>query len=136
MTSGDKQTKPSGAWTAEQTVEYMFEKVLIEGDFYVICPDNETTSVSNCEACRFQADTRRPSTRPVSSGRLAILLKIALPFRAGILHVSRGVTNPLEALLIPPDEARFDEFVTGKQGLSARSRSRGRLERIPDGVPA
>lgn len=37
--------KPAGAWTAEQTVEYMVEKVFDEGDFYVICPDNDTTSV-------------------------------------------------------------------------------------------
>ncbi|ORY31355.1 hypothetical protein BCR39DRAFT_526267 [Naematelia encephala] len=36
--------KPPGAWTAEQTVEYMIEKVFEEGDFYVICPDNETSS--------------------------------------------------------------------------------------------
>jgi len=35
--------------------------------------------------------------------------------------------------LTQTDEARFDEFVTGKQGLAARSRSRGRpLDRIPD----
>lgn len=38
------QPKPSGAWTAEQTVEYMFEHVLEHGDFYVICPDNETNT--------------------------------------------------------------------------------------------
>ncbi|WVO16412.1 hypothetical protein L204_104087 [Cryptococcus depauperatus] len=35
--------KPTGAWTAEQTVDYMVEKVFGEGDFYVICPDNETS---------------------------------------------------------------------------------------------
>lgn len=44
------KTKPPGAWTPEQTVEYMFEKVLFEDDFYVICPDNETTSVSSAPA--------------------------------------------------------------------------------------
>lgn len=43
--ANDGRPKPIGAWTPEQTVEYMFEKVLIEGDFYVICPDNETTPV-------------------------------------------------------------------------------------------
>jgi len=47
MTNPQYTSKPAGAWTAEQTVEYMFEKVLIEGDFYVICPDNDTTPVSN-----------------------------------------------------------------------------------------
>lgn len=43
---GTTKTKPPGAWTAEQTVEYMFDKVLNDGDFYVICPDNETPAVS------------------------------------------------------------------------------------------
>ena len=38
--------KPAGAWTPEQTVDYMVERVLEEGDFYVVCPDNETSSVS------------------------------------------------------------------------------------------
>lgn len=34
--------KPRGAWTAEETVNYMLEKVK-EGKFYIICPDNETS---------------------------------------------------------------------------------------------
>lgn len=44
--------KPAGAWTPEQTVEYMFEKVLEDGDFYVICPDNETPA--NLDKARIQ----------------------------------------------------------------------------------
>ena len=39
--------KPPGAWSAEQTAEYMIEKVFDEGDFYVICPDSETSSVGS-----------------------------------------------------------------------------------------
>lgn len=34
--------KPPGAWTAEQTVDFMFA-CLERGDFYMLCPDNETT---------------------------------------------------------------------------------------------
>lgn len=34
--------KPAGAWTPEQVVERMVE-ALTAGDFYIICPDNETT---------------------------------------------------------------------------------------------
>lgn len=34
--------KPPGAWTPEETVSYMVSK-LEEGEFYIICPDNETT---------------------------------------------------------------------------------------------
>ncbi|RYE89973.1 MAG: SDR family NAD(P)-dependent oxidoreductase, partial [Myxococcales bacterium] len=34
--------RPDGAWTAEQTVEFLLER-LAAGDFYILCPDNETT---------------------------------------------------------------------------------------------
>ena len=33
--------KPASAWTAEQTVAFMLES-LERGDFYILCPDNET----------------------------------------------------------------------------------------------
>jgi len=32
--------KPAGAWTPEQTVDFMIERV-IAGDFYILCPDND-----------------------------------------------------------------------------------------------
>ncbi|KAJ6455404.1 hypothetical protein C8R45DRAFT_1036263 [Mycena sanguinolenta] len=34
--------KPAGAWTADETVGYMLARVA-KGDFYVLCPDGETT---------------------------------------------------------------------------------------------
>jgi len=40
--SSSTATKPDGAWTAEETVNYMFNRVRF-GDFYIICPDNETS---------------------------------------------------------------------------------------------
>ncbi|KAI0642963.1 NAD-P-binding protein [Trametes meyenii] len=33
--------KPAGAWSAQETVLYMLEKVR-QGQFYILCPDNET----------------------------------------------------------------------------------------------
>jgi len=42
--TGDDDTgkpKPRGAWTAEETVLYMLDKVR-EGQFYILVPDNET----------------------------------------------------------------------------------------------
>ena len=33
-------TKPAGAWTGEQVVDFMLES-LARGDFYILCPDNE-----------------------------------------------------------------------------------------------
>ncbi|KAH8684720.1 short-chain dehydrogenase/reductase [Tricladium varicosporioides] len=40
--TGEKKEKPAGAWSAEQVVEYLEEK-MGEGRFYVICPDNDVT---------------------------------------------------------------------------------------------
>jgi NAD(P)-dependent dehydrogenase (short-subunit alcohol dehydrogenase family) len=34
--------KPAGAWTPEETVAFLLEG-LARGDFYILCPDNETT---------------------------------------------------------------------------------------------
>ena len=34
--------KPDGAWTTEQVADFMVEHVS-QGDFYIICPDNDTT---------------------------------------------------------------------------------------------
>jgi len=60
--------KPNAPWTAEQTVDYMFEKVFDNGDFYVICPDNEVTSVypSPCQTCAKLIS--RTWIKPVSPG--------------------------------------------------------------------
>ncbi|MGI4731075.1 MAG: SDR family NAD(P)-dependent oxidoreductase [Janthinobacterium lividum] len=41
MTS-PRPEKPAGAWTPEQVVDFMIER-LARGDFYILCPDNETT---------------------------------------------------------------------------------------------
>lgn len=34
--------RPQGAWTPEETVAFLLER-LAAGDFYILCPDNETT---------------------------------------------------------------------------------------------
>jgi NAD(P)-dependent dehydrogenase (short-subunit alcohol dehydrogenase family) len=36
--------KPPAAWTAEQVVDFMLER-MGEGDFYILCPDNDVTRV-------------------------------------------------------------------------------------------
>jgi len=41
MTRRRLAEKPPGAWTAEQVVEFMFERLGV-GDFYILCPDNDT----------------------------------------------------------------------------------------------
>jgi NAD(P)-dependent dehydrogenase (short-subunit alcohol dehydrogenase family) len=40
LTAKGRTEKPAGAWTPEQTVDFMIERVNA-GDFYVLCPDND-----------------------------------------------------------------------------------------------
>ncbi|MGJ5071150.1 SDR family NAD(P)-dependent oxidoreductase [Bradyrhizobium oligotrophicum] len=40
LTANGRVEKPAGAWTPEQTVDFMLERVAA-GDFYVLCPDND-----------------------------------------------------------------------------------------------
>lgn len=40
LTARGRTEKPAGAWTPEQTVDFMLDR-LAEGDFYILCPDNE-----------------------------------------------------------------------------------------------
>jgi NAD(P)-dependent dehydrogenase (short-subunit alcohol dehydrogenase family) len=40
LTARGRTEKPQGAWTAEQTVDFMLERVSA-GDFYILCPDND-----------------------------------------------------------------------------------------------
>ena len=40
LTAQGRTEKPHGAWTPEQTVDFMIERVEA-GDFYILCPDND-----------------------------------------------------------------------------------------------
>ncbi|MFT4076469.1 MAG: SDR family oxidoreductase [Asticcacaulis sp.] len=40
MTQGGQTEKPAGAWTSEETIDFMLESVG-RGDFYILCPDND-----------------------------------------------------------------------------------------------
>lgn len=42
LTAKGRTEKPAGAWTPEQTVGFMIERIAA-GDFYILCPDNEVT---------------------------------------------------------------------------------------------
>ena len=48
-------TKPDGAWTPEQVVDFMLDR-LDEGDFYILCPDNDTTRAMDEKRMRWAAD--------------------------------------------------------------------------------
>ncbi len=40
LTARGRAEKPAGAWTPEQTIDFMLER-LQAGDFYILCPDND-----------------------------------------------------------------------------------------------
>jgi hypothetical protein len=42
MTARGRTEKPAGAWTPEQTVDFMLARVEA-GDFYILCPDNDVS---------------------------------------------------------------------------------------------
>lgn len=42
LTRRSRTEKPPGAWTPDQTAEFMLKR-LEEGDFYILCPDGEVT---------------------------------------------------------------------------------------------
>jgi NAD(P)-dependent dehydrogenase (short-subunit alcohol dehydrogenase family) len=42
LTARGRNEKPAGAWTPEQTVAFMMDR-LAAGDFYILCPDDDVT---------------------------------------------------------------------------------------------
>jgi NAD(P)-dependent dehydrogenase (short-subunit alcohol dehydrogenase family) len=40
LTARGRSEKPAGAWTPQQTVDFMIERI-DAGDFYILCPDND-----------------------------------------------------------------------------------------------
>lgn len=42
LTARGRTEKPPGAWTADQTIDFAFERI-DAGDFYILCPDNEAS---------------------------------------------------------------------------------------------
>ncbi len=40
LTARGRAEKPAGAWTPEQTIDFMIERI-DTGDFYILCPDND-----------------------------------------------------------------------------------------------
>src|SRR3546814_16801161 len=47
--------KPEGAWSAEQVVDLMIERV-IAGDFYILCPDNAVSPALDDARIRWSAE--------------------------------------------------------------------------------
>jgi len=42
LTARGRTEKPAGAWTPDETIDFMMQR-LAAGDFYILCPDNDVT---------------------------------------------------------------------------------------------
>lgn len=46
LTAKGRSEKPAGAWTPDETIDFMLES-LARGDFYILCPDNEVARATD-----------------------------------------------------------------------------------------
>ncbi len=70
LTRSAPPTKPAGAWTPEQVVDFMLD-AMARGDFYILCPDNDTTRAHGREAHALgdgRRDPEPPGAVPLASG--------------------------------------------------------------------
>lgn len=54
MTRPGITEKPAGAWTPEQVIALLLERLAV-GDFYIVCPDNETTPAQDAKRIKWAA---------------------------------------------------------------------------------
>lgn len=66
LTARGQTEKPAGAWTPDQTVDFLFASIE-RGDFYILCPDNEVDRRTDEKRIRWAAgdiaDNRPPLSR-------------------------------------------------------------------------
>jgi short-subunit dehydrogenase len=57
--------KPEGAWTAEQVIDFMMDS-LGNGDFYILCPDNDVSRETDNKRIRWAAEDIIQNRPPLS----------------------------------------------------------------------
>lgn len=65
MTSRGQAEKPAAAWTADQVVDFMMDRIG-EGAFYIICPDNDVDPATDASRIRWAAEDVASSRPPLS----------------------------------------------------------------------
>ena len=65
LTARGQANKPDAAWTPEETVDFMMAR-LSEGDFYILCPDNEVTREIDEKRIRWAAEDVIGNRPPLS----------------------------------------------------------------------
>ena len=65
LTANGRTEKPAAAWTPQQTVDFMFERI-DAGDFYILCPDNDVPRSLDERRIRWAADDIVENRPPLS----------------------------------------------------------------------
>lgn len=65
LTAHGRTEKPAAAWTAQQTVEFLFASVR-HGDFYILCPDNDVDRHTDAKRIRWAAGDMTDNRPPLS----------------------------------------------------------------------
>jgi NAD(P)-dependent dehydrogenase (short-subunit alcohol dehydrogenase family) len=65
LTGRGRKEKPAGAWTPEETVAFMLERI-DAGDFYILCPDNEVPRTLDEKRIRWAAGDIIENRPPLS----------------------------------------------------------------------
>ena len=86
MTARGRGEKPPGAWTPEQVIDVLVQRIG-DGDFYIICPDNDVTSDVDNRRILWAAEDlirNRPALsrwHPEYAEEFAAFLALPSPFR-------------------------------------------------------
>lgn len=64
-TLADAGPRPSGAWTADQVIDFMLAGIL-KGDFYILCPDNDVTVAVDHKRIQWAAGDLTEGRPPLS----------------------------------------------------------------------
>ncbi|MDX8481580.1 SDR family NAD(P)-dependent oxidoreductase [Mesorhizobium sp. VK24D] len=65
LTAHGRTEKPAGAWTPEQTVDFLFQSVE-RGNFYILCPDNEVDRATDEKRIHWAAGDIAENRPPLS----------------------------------------------------------------------
>ncbi|PPQ15850.1 short-chain dehydrogenase [Bradyrhizobium sp. AC87j1] len=65
LTAKGRTEKPAGAWTPEQTVDFMLARLEV-GDFYILCPDNDVPRALDEKRMRWAAGDIVENRPPLS----------------------------------------------------------------------
>jgi NAD(P)-dependent dehydrogenase (short-subunit alcohol dehydrogenase family) len=85
LTANGRTEKPPAAWTPEQTIDFMFDRLAL-GDFYILCPDNDVSRQIDEHRIAWAAGDIIANRPPLSRWHkdFAEKFKASLPESAGL----------------------------------------------------